>query len=141
MNVFVPYREPFKCAQCLDPRRLNKQIIECQQILDAIHGYTNAWANHPCVLQYNAYPTFIRLYRDCLLSYKYGNIVDARIKSNKALEYLPSFITEGFCINMRKRLYTKDPEYYFLFKQYGTTEENWYFVNGELCKYINGKQV
>ena len=27
MQVFVPYQEPLKCAQVLDARRLNKQII------------------------------------------------------------------------------------------------------------------
>lgn len=38
MQVFTPYPEPFKTADCLDSRRLNKQIIECRQILAAIKG-------------------------------------------------------------------------------------------------------
>lgn len=38
MQVFTPYPQPFACADCLDPRRLNKQIIECKQILAAIRG-------------------------------------------------------------------------------------------------------
>lgn len=38
MQVFVPYQEPFEVATFLDSRRLNKQIIECRQILAAIRG-------------------------------------------------------------------------------------------------------
>lgn len=41
MQVFTPYPEPFKTADCLDSRRLNKQIIECRQILAAIKGESN----------------------------------------------------------------------------------------------------
>ena len=38
MQVFTPYKEPILCAQVLDKKRLNKQIIECQQIIRAIEG-------------------------------------------------------------------------------------------------------
>ena len=51
MNVFV-IGSPIETAKCLDPRRLNKQIIECKQILKAIDGETKAWANHPATKMY-----------------------------------------------------------------------------------------
>ena len=36
MQVFVPYKNPLECAAVLDDRLLNKQIIECRQILAAV---------------------------------------------------------------------------------------------------------
>ena len=52
MQVFI-IGSPLETAMALDRRRLNKQIIECRQILNAIFGKTNAWVNHPCTLQYH----------------------------------------------------------------------------------------
>jgi hypothetical protein len=37
MQVFI-VGSPLETAKALDNRRLNKQIIECQQILDALNG-------------------------------------------------------------------------------------------------------
>ena len=48
MQIFI-IGSPFETAQALDKRRLNKQIIECRQIMKAINGESEAWANHPCV--------------------------------------------------------------------------------------------
>ena len=36
MQIFIPYPSPIDVAKCLDPRRLNKQILECDQIMKAI---------------------------------------------------------------------------------------------------------
>ena len=60
MQVFVPFQNPFECAQALDPRRFNKQILECEQILKAIRGESTAWANHPCVLMYRQYVDWLK---------------------------------------------------------------------------------
>ena len=32
-------------------------------------------------------------------------------------------------------------EYKKKFAEYGTSEENWYFVDGQIVKYINGKKI
>lgn len=53
MNIFI-VGSPVETARALDLRRLHKQIIECQQILDALNGKC-AWSNHPCTLQYKDY--------------------------------------------------------------------------------------
>lgn len=44
MQVFTPYPSPLATAKAMinDPRRYSKQIIECQQILDAISGKSQA---------------------------------------------------------------------------------------------------
>lgn len=56
MQVFI-VGSPLETAMALDSARLRKQIIETQQILDALNG-AKAWSNHPCVLQYKGYEAF-----------------------------------------------------------------------------------
>ena len=55
MQVFVPYIDPFLTACALDKRRLNKQIIECGQILRAIADEHASWAHHPVVAMWKDY--------------------------------------------------------------------------------------
>ena len=71
MNVFI-IGSALETAKALDKRRLNKQIAECTQMLDALEGKTNAWAHHPCTLQYQGYERWLLAYKSCLLRYKCG---------------------------------------------------------------------
>jgi len=43
MQVFVPYANPYKTAKCLDNKRLNKQILECLQILSSVTKIDIGW--------------------------------------------------------------------------------------------------
>lgn len=154
MQVFVPYQEPFEVATFLDSRRLNKQIIECRQILAAIRGESNAWKNHPCVKMYRDHVVWLEYYMFCLECAKEGRIMAASGEfdelnelgklslewSKKADAIRPSFLTDEFCHQHRNRLYTKDPEYYN-FPDAEESHENWYVVDGELLRYENGKQI
>lgn len=141
MQVFTPYPEPFKTADCLDGRRLNKQIIECKQILAAIKGESKAWKNHPVVKQYKNHIQYLHAYMMCLISFK-GDCLDAAIYySRYAMRYRPEFLTTEFCNQHKRRLYTKDNEFYWMFYKYGESNENWYFVDGKLLRYINGKVI
>jgi hypothetical protein len=47
MNTFLPYTSFRASARVLDRARLGKQRIECKQILRALQGETQGWANHP----------------------------------------------------------------------------------------------
>lgn len=47
MQTFLPYQDFSLTAKCLDYKRLGKQRVECLQILKALCGLTNGWANHP----------------------------------------------------------------------------------------------
>lgn len=56
MNTFLPYDNFEKCASILDNKRLNKQILECTQIINVILKKVNlvknennkkGWWNHP----------------------------------------------------------------------------------------------
>lgn len=69
MQVFI-IGSPLDTAKNLDRRRLNKQIIECQQILNAIDGKTKSWSNHPCTIQYREHKSWLINYLNTLIHYR-----------------------------------------------------------------------
>ena len=141
MQVFLPYKEPIEVAKCLDRRRLWKQVLEGQQITEAIDGSSTSWRNHPVVKMYKNNLQFVRSYYLCLWQYHMGNIKGALLMNEYANASRPDFITEDFCIQHRRRLYTKDKVFYKDFAKYGESDENWYIVDGKLLKYKNGKLI
>lgn len=155
MQVFVCYPEPIKVAQCLDSKRLNKQIIECRQILDAIDGKGKGWFNHPVTKMYKPYSEWLYCYMKCLECYvDYINHVEFRNRNtpdsyftqalfwnSNADRFRPPFLTEDFCNQHKRRLFTKNPEHYRQFAEYGKSDENWYCIDGEIVKYVNGKRL
>lgn len=141
MQVFVPYPIPFAVAECLDRKRLLKQITECNQILSAIKGVSAGWKNHPVTRMYREHWMWLNSYRLCLTAYSRGQMDEAMIHNADAYDYLPPFLTEAFCDQHKRRLYTKAPDLYPQFAPYGKSEENWYVVDGQLVKYANGKRI
>lgn len=141
MQIFVPYKEPLEVAKCLDRRRLNKQIIETRQIINAITGVSAAWFNHPVVHMYRNHLDFLSNYERCLYAYFSGSNETALMFSNEAVRCLPEFINDDLCNQHKRRLYTKDNVHYKQFSEYGESLENWYIIGGELIKYNNGKKV
>lgn len=139
MQVFI-IGTPLETAIALDNRRLNKQIIECEQILDALNG-KKAWSNHPCTLQYKKHQTWLDLYKRCLEAYFNNNMQEAEWTNYLAVMLTPYFHTEDYLNQMKKRLYTKKKEHYKQFSDLGTSEENWYFVDNEWRIYKNGKRI
>lgn len=139
MQVFI-IGTPLETAKALDRKRLNKQIIECQQILNALNG-AKAWSNHPCVLQYRGHEVWLEHYSSCLTLYKHNATIHAKVCSDLAQMCTPSFHTQEYFIQMKKRLYTKDNEHYKQWVDFGKSEENWYFVNDEWRIYENGKRI
>ena len=126
----------------LDPLRLRKQIVECHQILAAIRGEGKGWSHHPVVLMYSE-PNSVRwlqMYVDILEGYLAGYTGLERA-DREAREITPEFHTEKFLIQMKRRLFSKNPEYYKQWESLGPSDENWYFVNKQWVKYINGKRV
>lgn len=140
MNVFI-VGSPLETAMALDSRRLMKQIIEAQVMLDAIRGKA-AWKNHPCTLQYREHARWLQCYTYCLMHYKDANLGSA-VKASKYCEMMkPPFHTEEFFNQMKRRLYTKDSNHYKQWADLGTSEENWYWSPSEekIIKYVNGKR-
>lgn len=139
MQVFI-VGSPLETAMALDPKRLRKQIIECGQILDALHGQS-AWSNHPCVLQYRGYEKWLEIYKGILMSYEKCEFGTAILSNMYADNYRPDWHTQEYYDQMKRRLYTKDSEHYKLWAHLGESDENWYFVDGEWRVYVNGKRI
>lgn len=141
MNVFI-VGTPYETAKALDKSRLNKQILECQQILDALDG-KKAWSHHPCTLQYKGHERWLMNYMSCLLRYKSGEYGRAEVASQWCQSCTPPFQTQDFFDQMKRRLYTKNPTHYAQWAELGVSEENWYWSPSEqkIIKYVNGKRV
>lgn len=143
MQVFICDKSPYQiCEQMkLDRRRMNKQVIEATQIISTIEGLSKSWKNHPICLMYREHRDWLEFYKNCMDCYLKGLYEYAKYWSYRADGIIPRFITDDMVTQHRRRLYTKSPELYPQFAEYGKSEENWYFVDGKLLKYINGKQV
>ena len=149
MQVFI-IGSPLETAQALDAKRLRRQIIECGQILDALSGFT-AWRNHPCVLQSRGYEEWLRSYKECLEECQEGKKDDSpdggfygmRDASRHCEVCKPPFHTKEYYDQMKRRLYTKDPEHYKQWANLGESQENWYWSNelNKFIKYNNGKKI
>lgn len=128
-------------AMALDRRRLNKQIIECQQILDAIDGTGKGWFNHPVVKMYTPYRKWLMIYMWYLQEYaqEKSDLLMMMHFNKFCKDNKPPFHTEEFFQQMKRRLYTKNNEHYKQWKDLGESEVNWYFVDGEWKYYKKGK--
>lgn len=127
MQVFV-VGSPLETAMALDKARLRKQIIECHQILAAIHGEGKGWFHHPVVLMYSE-PNSVRwlsMYADILEGFldRSTGLIEA---DNEAKLITPAFHTPEFIKQMKRRLYTKNPEHYKDWAEYGESDCNWYW--------------
>lgn len=140
MQVFI-IGTPLETAMALDAKRLNKQTIEARQILKAIVGDSKAWANHPCTLMYREHWEWLYSYERALEHHKLGNPTLAKAWSEDAERKTPPFHTEAYFKQMKRRLFTKNPEHYSQWAHLGTSNENWYFVDGEWRYYCNGKRI
>lgn len=139
MQVFI-VGSPLETAMALSKRYLNNQINEASIILAALNG-AKAWSNHPCVLQYRGHEEWLDNYKKCLEGYAMGNIGRALVYSILADGIRPDWHTQEYYTQMKRRLYTKDPEHYKQWADLGKSDENWYFVDGVWRKYVNGKRI
>lgn len=140
MQVFI-IGTPLETAMALSKRHLNNQINEAKIILDALDG-AKAWSNHPCVLQYRGHEKWLEHYHDCLMFYARGEYKLAQIESYYADDlHRPAWHCDDYFMQMKRRLYTKNPQHYAQWKDLGVSDINLYFVDGEWRKYANGKRI
>lgn len=140
MQIFI-VGSPLETAQVLDPRRLNKQVIETVQIVKTIIGESDAWKNHPVVKMYTAHWDWLILYKETLKSFLNGDLDNAKFLSKEADRYRPDFHIQAFFDQMKRRLYTKDNNYYSQWSYLGKSNVNWYYVSGNWIYYENGKRL
>ena len=141
MQVFI-IGTPLETAQVLSERHLNNQINEARIIIDALNG-KKAWSRHPAVLQYRGYEEWLGHYVSCLYLYKYNAIIGAGICSDYARMCTPEWHCEEYYTNMKRRLYTKNPEHYKQWAHLGESQENMYWspTENKFIKYVNGKRI
>lgn len=131
MQVFI-IGTPLETAKALDNLRLQKQIIECLQILDAIN---KDWIDDPCVILYKGHEEWLKFYLDCLVYYQSALyeknwtkqdslMIKSQFCSRFAMDVRPPFHTQEYFNQMKGSLYTKDPEHYKRWKSFGKSEEN-----------------
>jgi hypothetical protein len=149
MQVFI-IGTPLETAMVLNERHLNNQINEAGIILDALNG-AKAWSNHPCVLQYWKHQEWLKQYMYCLQHYadcknpkcEYFHRDYAELHSAKANFLRPVWHTQEYFDQMKRRLYTKNPEHYKQWAHLDTSLENCYWSQEEnrFIKYVNGKRI
>ncbi len=134
MQIFLPYANPIKTAKCLDNKRLNKQIIECIQIISANTGINIGWKipkyciNHPITKLWKENIDYLIFYCKILLvefefrkkimhkSYTQWIILFECLNRILYTKF-PKHITSEFCKFHQRKLYNKNPEYYKQFKE------------------------
>lgn len=152
MQVFI-VGSPIETAMALDKKRLNKQIIETRQIIDAICG-KKAWANHPCTIQYKEYKDWLFYYLMTIENYYWyaykkdvpnpnDFLKHANAWNDRAITSTPKFHTKEYFNQMKRRLFEKDDEHYKQWSHLGKSDINWYWSpsEGKFIKYINGKKI
>lgn len=142
MQVFI-IGSPLQTFQVLDKKRLNKQLIECKQILKVYNGESNSWKNHPIVKSYSQYQKWLTVYTWMLEEYllKKSDLLMLLTYNKWLIDNAPKFHTEDYFNQMKRRLYTKDKTFYEGFKALGESFVNWYYVDDKWLYYKNGKRV
>ena len=142
MQVFI-IGTPLETFKTLDKKRLNKQLIECKQILKVYNGESIAWKNHPIVKSYQTYQKWLTIYTWMLEEFleKKSDLLMLLTYNKWLIENAPKFHTEAYFNQMKRRLYTKNKAFYEGFKALGESFVNWYYVDGEWLFYKNGKKV
>lgn len=68
MQTFLPTTDFEECANILDFRRLGKQRVEAQQILNALQPESaSKWKNHPAVKMWRGYELALTVYRNVMI--------------------------------------------------------------------------
>lgn len=152
MQTFLPFEKFWDAAQALDNKRLNKQILECYQILKVLCSGNPkaAWRNHPAVLMWEGH-------EGRLFEYALSMVNEAKrrgIKTDKNLENLwglymqhaywwsyekpewevtPEYLNKIIWTH-RSSLFNKDPDFYSEFFNASRNENT--ITCCDTCKYF-----
>lgn len=133
MQIFI-VGTVIETAKILDKKRFHRQITEAELIYKGILG-ENGWGDNIVAKMYKNHIDFLKLYIEVFKAVKRHDYLEAEILSKKAEICKPSFICDAYIRNMKSRLYTKDPIYYTLWKDYGESHINIYYINNEWRSY------
>lgn len=134
MQIFV-FDQPLRVALSLDARRFYAQIREAKIILklcDMVKdGNGKRWINQPLVQMYIDNISWLKAYIKVFECVRIRDIEAANVYNKIALSLTPKWHNDAYYEQMKRRLYTKNPEYYKDWSFLGKSYDNWYWVNGE----------
>ena len=133
MQTFMPYKSFYHTAQALDNKRLNKQILECYQILKVLSSNDPhaGWRNHPAVKMWKGFE--MGLFQYAMVMVEEADKRGIKTENNlRNLNELHARAFEDWGYGMpfwmddkkvmarvttthKANLYRKDPEYYHEF--------------------------
>lgn len=129
MQTFLPYKSFSQSAACLDFKRLNKQLVECQQILNALlTPGAKGWIHHPATLMWKGYESALVVYAASCFFELQKRKDSSHLSMVKILELKDLYLTgkpieyprwlgnEEFHTSHKSNLLRKDPIYYSQFK-------------------------
>lgn len=115
MQTFLPYPSFEESAKCLDYRRLGKQRVEAQQLINAIQDPTKGWAKHPAAKMWEGYIEALYCYRNaCILEWirrGYKNSMEYGVVTHPK-KSPPWLGDKAFHDSHKSNLLRKDPKYY-----------------------------
>ena len=98
-----------------DKKRYNKQIVECNEIIIAIKGETEAWKNYAICHQYKNYIKWLEWYKYIFEEYRNNNYTFSE-RAKKIIYYLGNDLSQGhfysneeYLNSHKRRLYQKLP--------------------------------
>ncbi len=125
MQTFLPSPCFRTSAKILDYRRLGKQRLEADQILNIVTGKatSKAWIHHPAVLMWVGYDVALTIYRNTMIEEwiqrGYKNTMPI-IKVTELFKAPDWYQDEKLHSSHRAALLAKDPNYY---SKFGWLEE------------------
>lgn len=114
MQTFLPLPDFAQSAAVLDYRRLGKQRVEAQQILNSLlRG--GGWQQHPAVRMWRGYEYSLVVYRNTMInewvSRGFRNAMDTADPEG-VIVHPPWLHTPAFHASHRSNLLRKDPDHY-----------------------------
>lgn len=141
MQVFI-IDNPLYTARVLDSRRFHAQIREAKIVIkwcSMIKNGDSRWVNQPLVQMYINNLEWLQAYINVFEAIKENDIHKANMWNLYANDLKPTFHTEDYFEQMKRRLYTKDPELYANWWYLGVSYDNWYYVNDQWRFYKQNK--
>ena len=120
VNTFIPYSNYKKIAKCLDNKRLGKQRVEAQQILNILEKKANGenpkgWAHHPIVHMWEGYEQALKYYINVMIEewIKRGFVNNMMIHKLKTTPAIPWFVKcKPINYSHQASLIRKNPAHY-----------------------------
>lgn len=135
MQTFLPYADFTRSAQALDNKRLGKQRVEAQQILNTLERKEGGWIHHPAVRMWWGYEQALILYRNAMIAewVRRGFRNTMNVVSLEGAVPLPFWLgNEEFHASHRSNLLRKDSEFYGKFGWKETPTLKYVWPKGEI---------